>query len=282
MTGCYAIASGKGGVGKSTVTANLGACLARVGRRVVIVDADLGLRSQDALLGLENRVVYDLLDLTRGTCETEQALLPVEAWRGLFLLPAAQFARAKELSPKAFRKVLATLRATCDTVLIDCPAGIERGLRNVLNAGGEEIAPILVATPDDVSLRSAERAFQLMETRGAQRPRLIVNRLNAELIRTHEMMTAQTAAQVLDLPLLGEIPEDPQVYRAQLQHKLALQYDCEAARAIRRIAERMEGKIVPFPVYGSEKQRWYRRLPRRIRRRRRAVPKEEVTPLDNH
>ncbi len=280
MTGCYAIASGKGGVGKSTVTANLGACLARAGRRVVIVDADLGLRSQDALLGLENRVVYDLLDLTRGTCETEQALLPVEEWRGLFLLPASQFARAKELSPKAFRKVLATLRTTCDTVLIDCPAGIERGLRNVLNAGGEEIEPILVVTPDDVSLRSAERAFQLMETRGAQRPRLIVNRLNSDLIRAHEMMTAQTAAQVLDLPLLGEIPEDPQVYRAQLQHKLALQFDCEAGRAIRRIAERMEGKIVPFPVYGTEKQRWYRRLPRRIRRRR-AAPKE-VIPLDHY
>ena len=156
MNHCIAIASGKGGVGKSAITANLGAALSMLGRKVVLIDADIGLRSLDALLSLENNVVYDIIDLTSGDCELNNALLASEAYPNLYLLPAAQFRRAKALDPKQLRKILSLLRIFYDYILIDCPAGIERGLRNVLNAGVDDT--ILVTTPDDISLRSAERA----------------------------------------------------------------------------------------------------------------------------
>ena len=153
MAQTIAIASGKGGAGKSTVTANLGAILSQDGFRVLIIDADIGLRAQDALLGLENRVVYDLVDLAAGDCLPAQALLPCEDWPNLFLLPAAQFARAKAIDAKRFRKIIDSLRDRFDYILVDCPAGLERGLRNVLGAGIDEV--LLITAPDDLSLRRA-------------------------------------------------------------------------------------------------------------------------------
>ena len=273
MAHTIAIASGKGGAGKSTVTANLGALLSRDGFRTLIIDADIGLRAQDALLGLENRVVYDLVDLVEGSCLPEDAVLPCESWSGLFLLPAAQFARAKSIDAKRFRKLLTPLRAGFDFVLIDCPAGLERGLRNVLGAGIDEV--LLITAPDDLSLRCAERVRQLTEEKDLERPRLIVNRIIPDLVRDHLMITAATAAQVIDLPLLGEIPEDPAVGLALLRHSLPVLYDCESRRAFQRIASRLEGKDIPFPDYGAEKEPFFRKLFRSNRLR-------EVTPLDDH
>ena len=272
MAYCFAIASGKGGVGKSAVTANLGAALASCGHRVVIIDADIGLRSQDTLLSMENRVVYDLIDLTRGDCDLNQALLESDAWPTLRLLPAAQFARAKSLDPKRLRKTLQTLSLSCDYILVDCPAGIERGLRNVLNAGVDEV--LLIVTPDDGSVRSAERVVQIMDAKGLSRPHLIVNRLDAGYISSGEMMSAGTVAGVLDLSLVGEIPEDPAVDRSILRHRLFISYDCEARRAVCRIAERLQNKSVPFPAYGSRKPSFLHRF--------RVKPFREVTPLDDH
>ena len=160
MSSCFAFASGKGGVGKSTITANLGAALSLSGAETVVVDADIGLRSQDTFLSLENRVVYDLIDLVNGSCTLQQCLLTCDAFPRLRLLPAAQFSRAKALDPKKFSKIIGSLRDSFAYILIDCPAGIERGLRNVLKAEVDEW--VLIATPDDVSLRSAERAKQIM------------------------------------------------------------------------------------------------------------------------
>ena len=274
MTHCYAIASGKGGVGKSAVTANLGAALSGNGHKVVLIDADIGLRSLDALLSLENNVVYDLIDVVEGTCTLDEALLTSQAYPGLSLLPAAQFRRAKSLDPKQLTQLITDLRGRLfDYILIDCPAGIERGLRNVLNAGVDEM--ILVVTPDDVSLRSAERAVQLIESKLLPRPRLIVNRLNADLIHAGEMMSAKTASEVIDLSLLGEIPEDPVFCRAMLRHSLLLAYQCEARSAFLRIAARLDGRIVSFPAYGQKPGTpWLRRF--LIGRTK------EVIPLDDH
>ena len=150
MAYCLAIASGKGGVGKSALAANLGAALSECGKRVILIDADIGLRSLDALLSLENNVVYDLIDLAGGNCEAEDAILVSEAFPNLSLLPAAQFKRARSLEPKQFRRIISSLRERFDYILIDCPAGIERGLRNVLNAqnmagvcGCQALAPSL-------------------------------------------------------------------------------------------------------------------------------------------
>ena len=253
----YVFASGKGGVGKSTLAANLATLLARSGFQVALIDADIGLRSLDTLLGLENRVVYDLVDVARGHCRLEQALLSDLALPSLQLLPAAQFARARDLTPKALRRILTTLRQSCDYILIDCPAGIERGLRNVLNAGADET--VLVLTPDDLCIRGAERTCGLIDDKRLPRPRLLINRLQNDLICAGQMLSARTVAETLDLPLLGEIPEDGAVLLAQLNHRLVLDYRCEARAALLRIAGRMAGATVPLPGFGTEKTPFFRR-----------------------
>ena len=272
MALCYAIASGKGGVGKSAITANLGAALSDSGKQVILIDADIGLRSLDALLSLENNVVYDVIDVITGECELDQALLRCEAFPNLHLLPAAQFSRAKALDPFHFSNLILTLRDRFDYILIDCPAGIERGLRNVLKSGIDEI--ILVVTPDDVSVRSAGRAFQVIDAKALPRPRLIVNRLDADLIHAGEMMSARTVSEVMDLQLLGEIPEDRAFCQAMLRHSLVYSYQCEARRAIMRIGCRLTGWNIPFPEYGRKVRR--RRFRRFLRKPR------EVIPLDDH
>lgn len=260
MSTSWIIASGKGGVGKSTICAGLGAAMAREGRTVCIIDADIGLRDQDVLLGLENRVVFDLLDVANGVCTLEQALLSPGGMSRLSLLPASQFARVKELEPKAFRKMLTKLKDMFDVILIDCPAGIERGVRGLMNAEVDE--SVIVCTPDDVCIRNAERMAAVMEKKGLPRPRLIVNRLQPQLIAAGEMYTAATVSATLDLTLLGELPEDASVYRAMLKGVSIMDVDCEARRAITRICWRMleSGVDAPLPRYGTQKQPWYRRL----------------------
>ncbi len=257
MSSVYLFASGKGGVGKSTVTANLATLLARAGYTTALIDADIGLRSQDSLLGMENRVVYDLVDVARGKCLLSQALLSDLSLPGLRLLPAAQFARCRDLEPKQLKKIISVLKKDHDFVLIDCPAGVERGLRNVLNAGADET--VLLTTPDDLCLRDVERTCSLMDDKSLPRPRLIVNRLNNDLIHSGLMYSALTVSKTLDLPLLGEIPEDPAFTYAQLNHRLMIDYRCEARLALMRIAGRMVGASAPLPEYGREKTSFFRR-----------------------
>lgn len=258
MGKAWMIASGKGGVGKSTITAALGTAIARQGLKACVVDADTGLRDQDLILGLENRVVYDLMDVCAKRCGLDQALIAHAAEPGLYLLPAAQFARARDVEAKAFRRVIRQLKARFDHVLIDCPAGIERGLRGVLRAEAEE--SILVCTPDDVCIRDVERTGALLEKKQVPRPRLIVNRLDPALIAAGEMYAAQTVAQTLELPLLGEVPEDPVIYRALLRRLPLMNCDCEGCRALERIARRMTGSDVPLPAYGEGRRGLWKRL----------------------
>ena len=268
----WAIASGKGGVGKSTLVASLGLALAQSGSRVALVDMDLGLRCLDALLGLQDRVVYDLLDVIGETCTLEDALLTVPGADNLALLPASQFARAKEVDARELRRLLRALRVDRDFVLVDCPAGLERGLRNVIGTG--ICRAVVVTTPDDLCVRDAERLSGLLREKNTEDLSLIVNRLQPELIWAREMTSAASVSSLLDIPLLGEVPEDPMVYRAQLCSRPLVSVDCEARSAVLRIARRMKGAELPLPRYGSQKPSLFYRLFRK--------PLKEVVPLDDH
>ena len=259
MTETYLFVSGKGGVGKSTVTANLAVLLAEAGYRVVLIDADLGLRSQDLFLNLENSIVYDLIDVASGNCLLSQALISVPDLPNLMLLPAAQFARSRSLDSRKLKKILSLLKQENDFILIDCPAGLEKGLRNVLNAGSKSNI-VLMITPDDLCIRDGERVISLLEEKKLSRPLLLVNRLQNDLIRTHDMYSARTIADLLDLQLLGEIPEDPAVYVAQLRHKLIMDFDCDARKALIRISKRLQGQDVPFAEYGKKRISLFRYL----------------------
>lgn len=254
----WMIASGKGGVGKSTISAALGTALARQGQKVCIVDGDIGLRDQDAILGVEDRIVFDLVDVADKDCRLPQALVTPSDIPNLSLLPAAQFRRVKELDRKAFRKILLMLQQCRDHVIIDCPAGIERSLRGLMNALVDRT--IIICTPDDVCIRNAERVASLMQEKQLPRPQLIVNRLDSQLIRHGEMYSAATVAATLDLELLGEIPEEPTIYRALLKHMNIMDTVCEGHDALDRIAHRMMGEDLPLPAYGTEKVGFFRRL----------------------
>ncbi len=254
----WMIASGKGGVGKSTIAAGLGTALARQGRKVCIVDADIGLRDQDAILGLQDSIVYDLLDVARKDCTLPQALISPPDLPLLTLLPAAQFSRARELERKPFRKILLLLQQANDFVLIDCPAGMERGVRGLICPLIDHT--LIVSTPDDVCIRNAERMAALLQEKALPRPQLIVNRLDAQLIASGEMYAASTVAQTLDLELLGEIPEEPMIYRALLKHLPLMDVDCEGRHALWRISRRMLGEECALPGIGTARPGFFRRL----------------------
>ena len=257
MSTVHLVMSGKGGVGKSTFSAGLGIALADLGMRVCILDTDIGLRGQDTLLGLQDNVIYDSLDVIQGNCELEDALLSYRGQDKLFLLCAPQFSRVRDFSPRSMARLVKQLRRSFGHVIIDAPAGIEKGLRLSLRSEIDDTC--VVVTPDDLCIRDAERVISLLEERELPRPRLIVNRLIPGLIEKGEMYSAQTVAQTLDCELLGAMPDDPTVYRAQLQHLNFMQFDCEARDAMLRIARRVCGEYVEIYPYGK-KRSWLARM----------------------
>ena len=248
MSRIFVLTSGKGGVGKSTLAAALAVYYARQHMRVALVDGDIGLRCADLMLGLQDQVIYDLGDLMEKRCQTEQALISPAELPGLSLLAAPQLMKASDVKAKELTALLAQLGEQNDIVLIDAPAGIGRGLKNVL---GVEARPIIVATPDDVSIRDAERLSSILAQREKERPGLIVNRARPKLIRRGEMISPAAMAQVLDLPLLGVMPESEKLYRAFLRHQTAMDcHDQAVLDAAACAASRMLGADTPLPDYG--------------------------------
>jgi septum site-determining protein MinD len=201
------ITSGKGGVGKTTTTANLGTALAQLGHSVVLVDADIGLRNLDVVMGLENRIVYHLVDAIRGKCSVAKALIKDRRLDNLWMLPASQTDDKDAVTPDEMRSLIYELKHAHDFVLIDCPAGIEQGFKNAI-AGADEA--IVVATPEVSSIRDADRVVGLLAAADVP-ARLIVNRISPQLVKRGDMLSQSDVIEILALELLGTVPLDDQI-----------------------------------------------------------------------
>jgi len=257
QTGSRAIVvtSGKGGVGKTTVTANLGAALADAGKRVAVVDADVGLRNLDVVMGLENRVRLHSLDVIEERCTLDEALVRDRVRRSLMLLPAAQNRDKDEIDPEDMLDLVDELQEKFDIVLIDCPAGIEQGFRNAV--GGAQEA-ILVTTPEVSAVRDADRVAGLLP--GDMPARLIINRVRPRLVRKGTMMSVDDVLDILRLDLLGVVPDDREVIVATNRGNPVIDISgSPTGTAIRRIASRLLGEDVPIPDFTAHEP-WYARM----------------------
>ncbi len=256
------VTSGKGGVGKTTVTANLGTALAKHGQRVVVVDADIGLRNLDVVMGLENRIVYDLVDVVEGVCRLRQALIRDRRVNELYLLPAAQTRDKSAVSPEDMVEICNQLRREFDFVIVDSPAGIEQGFRNAV-AGADEV--VVVTTPEVSAVRDADRVIGLIEAQEKGPGVLIINRLKPEMVRRGDMLSTSDVVEVLAVQLLGIIPEDEAiVISTNRGTPIVLDGRGPTAEALDTIARRMMGEDVP--VYQpSDDRGLFSRLARFVR-----------------
>ena len=238
------VTSGKGGVGKTTTTANIGTGLAAAGHKVALVDADIGLRNLDVVLGLENRIVYDLVDVVNGNCRLRQALIKDKKIEGLHLLPAAQTKDKTAVNPDQMRVLCAELIQEFEYVVIDCPAGIEQGFRNAI-AGADNA--LVVTTPEVSAVRDADRIIGLLEAVELRNPRLIINRIRPKMVRQGDMMNIEDMIDILAIDLIGVIPEDEMIVVTTNKGETVVQNpNTRAGQAYRNIVRRIKGENIPF------------------------------------
>lgn len=244
------VTSGKGGVGKTTATANLAVALASDGARVVCIDGDIGLRNLDVILGLENRIVYDLVDVVEGRCRLRQAMIRDKRLPELYLIPAAQTRDKTAVSPSDMIRLCDELRPECDYILIDSPAGIERGFRNAL-APADYV--IVITNPEISAVRDADRIIGLVEAEEKGPVRLVVNRLKYEMVKRGDMLSVNDILDLLSVELLGIIPEDENVLMGGNRGQpVSLDGKGHAGQAFRNIARRIRGESVPFMDLASQ------------------------------
>lgn len=253
------VTSGKGGVGKTTVTANLAAALAMIGKKVVAIDADIGLRNLDVVMGLENRIVYDLVDVVEGRCRLRQAMIKDKRQPELYLIPAAQTRDKTAVSPSDMVLICDQLREEMDYVIIDSPAGIERGFRNAV-APADMV--LIVTNPEVSAVRDADRIIGLIEAEEKGPGRLILNRVKPAMVSRGDMLSVDDVLDILAVELLGVIPEDERVLVASNQGLPLVMHGvngASAGEAFRNVARRLEGEDVPFEEL-VQKQTFMNRL----------------------
>lgn len=244
MSEVIVITSGKGGVGKTTTTANIGTGLALAGKKVVLIDTDIGLRNLDVVMGLENRIVYDLVDVVEGFCRVKQALIKDKRYEGLYLLPAAQTRDKTAVNPQQMMKLCNELKEEFDYIVIDCPAGIEQGFRNAI-AGADKA--IVVTTPEVSAVRDADRIIGLLEANELRNPKLLVNRVRIDMVKRGDMMNIDDIIDILAISLIGVVPDDEKIVISTNRGEPAITDDKSfAGQAYRNIAKRIMGEDVPF------------------------------------
>ena len=221
------ITSGKGGVGKTTTAANIGAGLSKLDKKVVVIDTDLGLRNLDVVMGLENLIVYNLVDVIEGTCRLKQALIRDKT----------------AISPGQMKKLTSELREEFDYILLDCPAGIEQGFQNAI-AGADRA--IVVTTPEVSAIRDADRIIGLLENQQIKKIELIINRIRMDMVRRGDMMSVDDVTEILSVPLIGALPDDEKVVIGTNQGEPVIGLGGEAASAYLNICKRILGLEVPF------------------------------------
>ena len=248
------VTSGKGGVGKTTATASIGAALALEGKRVAIVDMDIGLRNLDVVMGLENRIVFNIVDVVLGKCKISQAAIRDRRIENLFLIPASQSDNKDVLSPAGVERVANDLRKEFDYVIMDSPAGIERGFQNAIVGANEAI---VICTPDVSSVRDADRVIGILYSRSLT-PKLVVNRIEPSRVERGEMLSYEDVLEVLSIELLGLVPMDEHVLiSSNTGTPLVLQNDSKAGHAFRRIARRLNGEAdLPIEIPSHKSSIW--------------------------
>lgn len=237
------ITSGKGGVGKTTTTANIGIGLSQMDKKVIVIDTDLGLRNLDVVMGLENRIIYNLVDVIEGSCRLKQALIRDKRFPELYLLPSAQTKDKTAVSPEQMRKLIAELKDEFDYILLDCPAGIEQGFENAV-AGASRA--IVVTTPEVSAIRDADRIIGLLEAHGIKKNDLIINRLRVDMVKRGDMMSVEDVTEILAVNLLGVIPDDEQVVIATNQGEPIVGANCLSGRAYLNVCRRILGDDIPI------------------------------------
>ncbi len=243
MSEVIVITSGKGGVGKTTTTANVGTGLAKLNKKVVLIDTDIGLRNLDVVMGLENRIVYNLVDVIEGNCRAKQAMIKDKRYENLFLLPSAQTRDKTSVTPEQMKKLVDELREEFDYIILDCPAGIEQGFKNAI-AGADRA--LIVTTPEVSAIRDADRIIGLLEAHGLKQIELIVNRIRMDMVKRGEMMSKEDVVDILAIDLIGAVPDDEHIVISTNQGEPLVGNDSQAGQAYMNICHRILGEEVPY------------------------------------
>lgn len=255
MSEVIVVTSGKGGVGKTTTSANVGTGLAMLGKSVVLIDTDIGLRNLDVVMGLENRIVYNLVDVVEGNCRMKQALIRDKRYPNLFLLPSAQTRDKSSVNPSQMVKLVEYLRDDFDYILLDCPAGIEQGFKNAV-AGADRA--LVVTTPEVSAIRDADRIIGLLEADATKRIELIINRIRMDMVYRGDMMSVDDVMDILSIPVIGTVPDDEDIVISTNQGEPLVGMNGYAGQAYLNICKRILGESVPFMNLENNRNLWSR------------------------